>query len=251
MGNKLVNNPKVTTCKSGEPCRLGQDLIELKDEVAKLSELVSTDTLTGLHNYRYFTEVITQEMERSQRTAQPTTLIMLDADHFKRVNDQWGHETGNKALQLIASCIKANIRKLDIPCRYGGEEFTIILPSTDIATSIQVAERIRHSIENSPLTVETEIKSGAEGRTGSGTEGEAESQSITLTVSLGISSYVGNHKGDNWHKLVERADKELYRAKEQGRNQTCHSPTNDNNEQQVSEDEKSALFDMFGSKSGN
>ncbi|MFT6388407.1 MAG: diguanylate cyclase (GGDEF)-like protein [Cellvibrionaceae bacterium] len=244
MNNKLVNNPEETTCKSGESCLLGQNLIELKNEVDKLSELVSTDTLTGLHNYHYFTEIIAQEIERSQRTAQPTTLIMLDADHFKRVNDQWGHEMGNKALQLIASCIKGNIRKLDIPCRYGGEEFAIILPSTDISTSIQVAERIRHTIESSPLIVEAENQGEVENES----ESRTESHSIALTISLGISSYVESQKGDNWHKLVERADKELYRAKEQGRNKTCHSPTTNNNEQQVSEDEKSALFDMFESK---
>lgn len=239
MSDKRVNNPKEATCKSGESCLLSEDFIELKSEVEKLSKLVSTDTLTGLHNYRYFTEVITQEIERSQRTAQPTTLIMLDADHFKRVNDQWGHETGNKALLLIARCIKDNIRKLDIPCRYGGEEFAVILPSTDIATAIQVSERIRQTIENSPLVLENTDETKA--------ENEDKSNSITLTVSLGVSSYVGSQKGDNWHKLVERADKELYRAKEQGRNQTCHSP-NDNNEQQVSEDEKTALFDIFESR---
>jgi len=217
---------KTNTCDNGEPCRLSQDFLALKEEMEKLSELVSTDTLTGLHNYRYFTEIITQEIERSQRTGQPTTLVMLDADHFKNVNDQWGHETGNKALQLISGCIKDNIRKLDIPCRYGGEEFAIILPSTDIATSIPVAERIRKAVESETVNTEKET--------------------IKLTISLGLSSYSGNHKTnhDNWHKLVERADKELYKAKEQGRNQTCYS-LNDNTEQQVSEDEKSAIFDIF------
>jgi len=230
MPKPPVNNQhKTTTCTNGEPCRLNKDFVNLKQEVEKLSELISTDTLTGLHNYRYFTEVITQEIERSQRTGQATTLIMLDADHFKKVNDQWGHETGNKALQLIAHCIKDNIRKLDIPCRYGGEEFAVILPSTDIATSISVAERIRHAVEAASIKVED--------------------QDIKLTISIGLSSYIRdsttkNNSHDSWHKLVERADKELYRAKEQGRNQTCHLP-NEKTEQQVSEDEKSALFDMF------
>lgn len=230
MPKTVVNKQnKAQTCTNGEPCRLNQDFITLKQEVEKLSELISTDTLTGLHNYRYFTEVISQELERSQRTGQATTLIMLDADHFKNVNDQWGHETGNKALQLIAHCIKDNIRKLDIPCRYGGEEFAVILPSTDIATSITVAERIRQAVEASTI--------------------KTENHNIKLTVSLGVSSYIGNrtaenNNSDNWHKLVERADKELYRAKEQGRNQTCHSP-HEKTEQQVNEDEKSALFDIF------
>lgn len=224
MYDKPAIDPNNTTCGSGETCRLSQDFIELKEEVSKLSELVSTDTLTGLHNYRYFTEVILKEIERSQRTGLPTTLMMLDADHFKGINDQWGHETGNQALQLIATSIQNNVRQLDLACRYGGEEFAVILPSTDIATSIQVAERIRQAIENA------HIMSGE--------------NCIKLTISIGISSYAGKRNDDNWHKLVERADQELYRAKEQGRNQVCHSP-NDNIEQQVNEDEKSALFDMF------
>jgi diguanylate cyclase (GGDEF)-like protein len=212
------------TCRSGEPCQLKPELDALKQEVEQLSTLVSTDTLTGLYNYRHFSAAIGQEMERSQRTGQPTTLIMLDADYFKKVNDQWGHETGNQALKLIANCIRNNIRKLDIACRYGGEEFAVILPSTDLLTAIQVAERIRVSVEQSPLAI----------------EGEADH---SLTLSLGLSSHIGK-PGDNWHKLVERADSELYRAKQQGRNQSCYSAT-ETTTQQVSDDEKAALFDMF------
>jgi two-component system cell cycle response regulator len=152
---------------------------------------------------------------------------MLDADHFKRVNDDWGHETGNQALQLIANCIRHNVRKLDIACRYGGEEFAVILPSTDMGTAVMVAERIRTAIEEVVFTV-----------------GEEETKkSLPLTISLGLSYYSGN-RDDSWHKLVERADTELYRAKQSGRNKVCHTVENIN-EQQVSEDEKTALYDMF------
>ena len=216
---------KSTSCRNGDPCQLVPELKVLKEEVRQLEELVSTDTLTGLYNYRHFTNTITQEIERSKRTGQPTTLIMLDADHFKKVNDDWGHETGNQALKLIANCLKRNIRKLDIACRYGGEEYAIILPSSDIGTSAQVAERIREAVESAIVT---------------SSDGE---QIIKLTISLGLSTYLGN-QDDDWHKLVERADNELYRAKQQGRNQVCYT-TEEVEEQQVSEDEKSALFDMF------
>ncbi|MGH1486328.1 MAG: GGDEF domain-containing protein [Cellvibrionaceae bacterium] len=216
---------KSISCTNGDLCQLAPEIDALKQEVSELAELVSTDTLTGLNNYRHFTNIITQEIERSKRTAQPTTLIMVDADHFKKVNDDWGHETGNEALKLIANCLKRNIRKLDIACRYGGEEFAVILPSSDIGTSAQVAERIREAVESAVLTANN------------GTD------TIPLTVSLGLSTYIVS-QDDDWHKLVERADQELYRAKQQGRNQVCYT-VEEVIEQQVSEDEKSALFDMF------
>lgn len=217
---------KPIICTNIDHCPLKPELEELKKEVDQLSELVSTDTLTGLYNYRYFTTIIAQEMERSKRTGQPTTLIMVDADHFKSVNDQWGHEAGNQALQLIARCIKHNIRQLDIACRYGGEEFAVILPSTDIGTSAQVAERIREAVESAQLLIDDNPNP------------------VTLTASLGLSFYSGNRADDDWHKLIEKADSELYRAKQQGRNQMCYS-TEAESKQQINADEKSALFDMF------
>lgn len=211
-------------CPNGETCQLAPQLDALKQEVNQLAELVKTDVLTGLHNYRYFKESIHQEIERSQRTGLPTTLIMLDADHFKRVNDNWGHEIGNQALKLIADCIRNNVRKLDIACRYGGEEFAIILPSSDIGIAKQVAERVREAVE------QTELVAGSP------------EERVPLTISLGISSYPG-HLRDTWNQLVERTDAELYRAKQSGRNCICYS--SDAPEQQVSDDEKSALFDIF------
>lgn len=217
-------------CTDGKQCQLEPRLDALTAEVKQLSNLVSTDTLTGLSNYRHFTNIISQEMERSKRTGQPTTLIMIDADHFKKVNDNWGHEVGNQALMLIANCIVKNIRQLDTACRYGGEEFAVILPSTDTATSLQVAERIRAAIENTPLTIEL--------------DDEATPIIHILTVSIGLSSYPGKLDNDDWHKLVERADNKLYEAKQNGRNQVCSEPI-ESALQQVNEDEKSALFDMF------
>lgn len=217
-------------CQGNQECVLKAEVDKLRNEVDRLNELISTDTLTGLHNYRFFSEAIAKEIERSQRTGQPTILIMADADHFKQVNDQWGHEVGNQALRLIAQCINNHIRKLDIPCRYGGEEFAIILPSTTITTAIQVSERIRATVEQTPLCITLDDKS----------------INIPLSISLGFSTYHG-HAEDSVQKLIERADEELYRAKKEGRNRVCYSPSHDQGHQQIDNDEKSALFDIFNS----
>lgn len=217
-------------CSTVEQCPYELDIIKLKEEIKQLSELVSTDVLTGLFNYRHFLTVIAQEIERSQRTGQPTALIMADADHFKRVNDKWGHEVGNQALKLIANAITHNVRKLDIACRYGGEEFVIILPSTGISTANQVSERIRKTIEQTPLIISTK-------------EGDI---TLNLTISLGFSLYSGDLK-DSANKLIERADQQLYRAKQAGRNRVCHDET-ELGSHQIGTDEKSALFDIFSDK---
>ena len=222
-------------CPEGSTCRHIAEIESLKKEVERLSAMVSTDPLTNLFNYRHFSRELSQEIERSQRTLQHTTLIMLDVDHFKRVNDEWGHEVGNQALQLIAQCLVGNIRKLDIACRYGGEEFAIILPSTDIMTGAHVAERIRASIASTPLLMNTSQETNTSELTAP--------QSLSLTVSLGLSVYTGNQE-QSASTLVEGADQQLYKAKSEGRNRTCY-PNPDTSVQQVSSDEKSALFDMF------
>jgi len=217
-------------CTQAEQCPYEIDIIKLKAEIKQLSELVSTDVLTGLFNYRHFLTTIAQEAERSQRTGQPTALIMADADYFKKVNDDWGHEVGNQALKLIANAITHNVRKLDIACRYGGEEFAIILPSTGIAIANQVSERIRKTIEETPLVI-------------SDKDGDI---TLNLTISIGFSLY-GGDLNDSTNKLIERADQQLYRAKQAGRNRVCHDENALGN-QQIDDDEKSALFGMFADK---
>ena len=183
-------------------CLLLAELKKLKTDYQKLSELVHTDSLTGLYNYRHFTTAIEQEMERCRRTGQPTILIMLDYDHFKEVNDNWGHNNGNRALILLASCLRNTLRKFDTACRYGGEEFAIILPSTDLMTGVQVAERLRKTIALTPLVID-------------------DNQSIKLTISLGVALYKGSQK-ETAEKLVKLADAQLYRAKKEGRNCVCY-----------------------------
>jgi two-component system, cell cycle response regulator len=218
-----------THCPDGRVCQFSQKIDDLNQEVDRLSQLVSVDPLTQLFNYRHFSQTLAQEIERSQRTLQATSLIMIDIDHFKKVNDQWGHEKGNQALKLIAKCIIDNIRKLDIACRYGGEEFAIILPSSDIVTSARVAERIRQSIEQTPLTITLEDKS---------------TKKIQLTASAGLSSYNGNNDPDSCN-IIEAADEQLYLAKEQGRNRVCYAQIEEVQHQQVSIEEKDALATLF------
>lgn len=223
-----MSNESNDICPADNTSELTAELERLREEVKRLSELVSTDPLTNLFNYRHFSHTLDQELERSQRTLQSTTLIMLDVDHFKSVNDQWGHEVGNQALKLIANCIVQNIRKLDIACRYGGEEFAIILPSSEMAASVHVAERIRSAIESTPLDIPL---------------ADGNSEQLALTASAGLSVYSGNNIISS-QQLIEAADEKLYQAKAQGRNRICFSPP-EPLEQQVTSEEKSALFTLF------
>ena len=103
-----------------------------QEEIRQLAALVRTDELTRLFNFRYFNQALSLEVERTRRSGQPTCLIMLGLDHFKAVNDAYGHEAGNVVLGYIFGLIKKTVRRLDIPCRYGGKEFTIILPDTTL-----------------------------------------------------------------------------------------------------------------------
>jgi len=210
-----------------ENCFVINELLEIRQQLAELSQAVLTDQLTGLGNYRRFHIEMEQEMERTQRSGQPTSLIMLDIDFFKKVNDQWGHDVGNQALVHIAGLMRQTVRRLDIPCRYGGEEFAIILPNTPLAAAIPVAERLRAVIEETPL--------------------QLEQQALSLTASLGLGAYLlGEEIGIE--ELVQRADHYLYQAKQEGRNQVRHAelPKVD----LVSSDEKAALFNLFGKPSG-
>ena len=213
------------TCPLGkDDCPFVAELIELRRQVSELSSLVRTDPLTGIANFRYFQQALERELERSQRSGQAISLVMLDIDFFKQVNDQWGHEVGNQALAHLARLLQKCVRRLDIPCRYGGEEFAVILPSTDLVASIQVAERIRRRVEKSSLDI-----SG---------------QSIRMTVSLGVATYTAERRISG-EELVQEADQFLYQAKATGRNRVCHPEPR--KVEIVSSEERKALADLFGS----
>lgn len=201
-----------------------KELEQVKHELAELSELVRTDPLTTLYNFRHFREVMEIELERTRRTAQPTALIMIDLDHFKNVNDTWGHEAGNLVLKSTAKTMQNCIRQLDVACRYGGEEFAVILPAANSLIAKQVAQRICDTIANKPVMFNGE--------------------DISTTASLGIAVLQSN-RPCTAEALVERADQALYEAKQNGRNQVCHETLDIEPEVFVSKAEKDALAELF------
>ncbi len=214
-------------CPAGDsPCFFTQELQQLREEVSLLREQVRTDALTGLYNYRFFSDTLPLEMERSRRSFQALSLIVLDIDHFKKFNDTWGHELGNQVLMLVANLLSLTIRKLDYACRFGGEEFVVLLPNTDLRQAKNVAERVREAIQNTPLV-----------------HGE---QSLSVTASLGVDEFRANHS-DTPDGFIERVDALLYQAKRDGRN-CVRSPIVDITPIQttVTPDEKDALFGLFG-----
>ncbi|MCU0589338.1 MAG: GGDEF domain-containing protein [Syntrophobacteraceae bacterium] len=203
-------------------CPVLLEVQALRDECSRLTELSITDPLTGYFNYRYMLQALDQEMERSRRTGLPTGLIMVDLDRFKDVNDTYGHMVGDAALQWACSLWRENIRRIDIPCRYGGEEFAIILPGTDLPQATLLAERLRRVLADSPLQL-----------------GEL---TLELTASFGVSAFRGQTSATP-QRVLDCADHMLIRAKAQGRNRVCsdlqpkrRSPT------EVTLDERSALF---------
>lgn len=159
-----------------------------------------TDNLTGLGNSRQFQEQLEREMARAQRGGKPLSLIMLDSDSLKSINDRYGHAVGNAHLLAIASAIRESTRRGDVTCRYAGDEFMIILPDTDEEAAVAVAERIRQAVASAPLEVGT----------------DAESQPLFTTVSIGVATFPRH--GETPDALLRAADTAMYRAKYLGKN---------------------------------
>jgi two-component system cell cycle response regulator len=162
----------------------------------KLERLANFDSLTGLYNRRAILGKLRELINRANRYKEDFSLIMLDIDHFKRVNDRYGHLTGDEVLEKIAALIRRNIRDTDIAGRYGGEEFIIILPQTNLSSAWVIAERIRSIIE------EAEMKDPA-------------GNVVAITVSQGLSNW---ERGEDANSLISCADEALYKAKGKGRN---------------------------------
>lgn len=164
---------------------------------SKLKHLSHTDTLTQLNNQGYWRECCFREYKRHTRTQQPSSLIMLDIDHFKNVNDTYGHPFGDEVIREVANCLRKNMRETDVAGRYGGEEFTLILVDTDLKNARLVAERIRLSIEQVDFHYLGE--------------------QVKVTASLGIAHITGNIP--DYQSWIKAADLGLYIAKNSGRNQ--------------------------------
>jgi diguanylate cyclase (GGDEF)-like protein len=164
----------------------------------ELEKMVIIDELTGVYNYRYFSEKLADEKKRAARYRQPLSLLMLDIDWFKRCNDTYGHEAGNELLKGIVGAIKKNIRDTDVLARYGGEEFIVILPQTSHEDAHVIAERIRAEVDNSHF--------------GDGVKYPP----LHATVSVGITTFPDN--GRTEEEIVQLVDRAMYLAKGQGKN---------------------------------
>ncbi len=183
-----------------------QHLARRQAEIGALNRLQASanrDPLTGVYNRRFFAEILHRESERASRYHQPVALIMADIDHFKQINDQRGHLAGDQVLRQFAALLAEKVRTSDLVCRYGGEEFAIILPQTSLAAARQLAERLRLDIAGRTFRDDRE-------------------QPLRLTASLGVACWSGHgfldHQGT---ELIQAADQALYQAKETGRNRTC------------------------------
>ncbi len=165
----------------------------------KLQELAITDGLTQLSSRRYFLERFGEELERSKRHTLRLAFLMADIDHFKQKNDQYGHLVGDLILRGVAAILKANVREIDLVGRYGGEEFSIVLPDTGISEALQVSERIRKEVEAKTFT--------------------AYDEATQVTLSIGVGAYPED--GKKAIDLIDAADGALYHAKQTGRNRVC------------------------------
>lgn len=185
---------------------IGSFCIENLVNRARLLRSGFTDVLTGWHNRRYLQVRLSEELARARRDRSHVVCLILDVDHFKRVNDTWGHAAGDVVLRELANRIDVQVRASDIAARYGGEEFVVLLPDTDNASGIRLAERIRQAIAASPY----ELPCG---------------ETASITVSIGIAGVTPDPEAEDLKtlgdSLIARADVALYRAKTAGRDQVA------------------------------
>lgn len=174
------------------------ETLKVKSHMEEERLRARTDPLTGLPNRAAYDEQIAQEYERWSRYATNFSVVVCDLDFFKKVNDSYGHLAGDKVLRLVAKVISKNIRTTDFACRFGGEEFVVLLPSSSVKESIEAMEKVRKKLETSPFNFHGEP--------------------VNITMSFGVTEI---KEGDSVDELFARADQALYQAKENGRNRVC------------------------------
>ncbi|MBN8505870.1 MAG: diguanylate cyclase [Burkholderiales bacterium] len=188
---------KVPVRYEGKAALIGMstDITELVELREQLRQQAITDGLTGLFNRRHFVEEVQRELARGRRHGHATGLLLIDIDHFKRINDRFGHPQGDAVLRRIADCLRGAIRTEDMAARIGGEEFALLLPRTDLEAARALAERLRGSVAG----LDTLVPGGE-----------------PVTVSIGVATSEGEERG--WDPLYALADARLYAAKQAGRN---------------------------------
>ncbi len=174
--------------------------LQIQDMMKELKVLASTDPMTKLYNRRYFAQISDHILDISRREESDLSIVILDIDKFKNINDNYGHQIGDDVIKKLSNTLMSNQRKSDIVCRYGGEEFVILLPNTSLFGAEILAEKIRKEVEDftMPFILTNDLK---------------------FTISLGISKTKLEEK--NIEEVLRRADIALYKAKEDGRNRVC------------------------------
>lgn len=170
----------------------------LRNRLDHSLEMAVTDALTGLHNRRYMAGQLDPLVAHANRGGAPAAVLVLDIDHFKRINDTFGHDAGDEVLTEFAVRLATNVRAVDLPCRFGGEEFVVVMPDTRVADASAIADRIRAQVAGTAFSV-------MGGR-----------ESLSVTISIGVAATTGDH--DSTDALLKRADEALYEAKQSGRN---------------------------------
>ena len=196
---EVLYNASVYHTQNGETAgvlAVARDITERR-RAERAEELASRDSLTDLYNHRTFYALLKDEVARTRRFNRPLSLLMIDVDHFKNVNDTLGHQAGDAILRGLSDLLVRQVRAVDRVCRYGGEEFTVIMPETDTAIAMQIAERLRYLVERQPFDIDDGKTTG-------------------ITVSIGVATYP--QLVDSPDEIVKAADVALYAAKQAGRN---------------------------------
>ena len=175
-----------------------RELDSIRDSLSKSEERAKTDTLTGLPNRRGLEEFFRVAQIAAMERGEPLSVLLIDIDHFKKFNDNFGHGVGDQVLRLMAKVLREKLRERDLPARYGGEELIAVLPSADVATCAAVAERIRHAIAECSITRRS-----------------TDEVLPQMTISIGVAQF---QPGESMGDLIERCDRALYLAKKTGRN---------------------------------